>query len=487
MTTTSFLKNSNMGTSVLLIVLFCFVTSSEPSYSRSSSSRRKLVEVTNEDRFASPRIVILGATGVGKSSLANVLMGRDKNYNGQGFLYGCFKVFGLNNEETSVTKKTCQDQGKFLGNLSNPVITVVDTPGFGNNLVEEEKTIESLVNVLKDEIKFVHAFVICFKQQDNRMTASLRSMIGLLQKMFGDDFWENAILEGTHWNYHSKSVELRRSSNPPILEDWWTTQFNRLFQKEYGVKHRLPSVFIDTYYDKDSPYEVEQFTQQTDKLLQFARSRNPFECKDIKIALTEIRGLQDKIEDLEEDKDNKIKTIQNLMEANFRLNASLINSGLKFPASTVHPSSLQNQYCLTHSCYTPTEFALFGVGVCILGILIGVVVVAWVRNQCLAEDKLYEYSLDDHPPPIHQSESQNGYLANSAAEGQSLLLFPRSDSGGFSQPTPPPVVAVVSGTQSEATLRRHSMIKSQDELLTDDLDAINGNPPKLYGPLETQM
>ncbi len=37
--------------------------------------------------------------------------------------------------------------------------------GFGNNLVEEEKTIESLVNMLKDEIKFIHAFVICFKQQ----------------------------------------------------------------------------------------------------------------------------------------------------------------------------------------------------------------------------------------------------------------------------------------------------------------------------------
>jgi len=40
--------------------------------------------------------------------------------------------------------------------------------GFGNNLVEEEQTIESLVRVLKEEIKFVHAFVIAFKQQDNR-------------------------------------------------------------------------------------------------------------------------------------------------------------------------------------------------------------------------------------------------------------------------------------------------------------------------------
>ena len=52
---------------------------------------------------------------------------------------------------------------------------------------------------------------------------------------------------------------------------------------------------------------------------------------------------------------------------------------------------LQNQYCWSNKCYTPTEFALFGIGICVLGILIGIVAVAWFRNQCSAEDKYYSY------------------------------------------------------------------------------------------------
>jgi hypothetical protein len=49
-------------------------------------------------------------------------------------------------------------------------------------------------------------------------------MIGLIQKMFGEHFWENAILEATHWNYHHKNNELRLSSKPQITEEWWTSQ-----------------------------------------------------------------------------------------------------------------------------------------------------------------------------------------------------------------------------------------------------------------------
>ena len=68
-------------------------------------------------------------------------------------------------------------------------------------------------------------------------------------------------------------------------------------------------------------------------------------------------------------------------------------------------SSLQNQYCMQNDCYTPTEFALFGIGICIAGILIGVIVLAYVKNKCSAEDKLYEYTLDDTRDQVSAKET----------------------------------------------------------------------------------
>ena len=191
-------------------------------------------------------------------------------------------------------------------------------------------------------------------------------MIGLMQKMFGDEFWENAIIEATHWNYHSKSIQMRHSSNPPIIEDWWTNQFNQLFKQEYGLSFDLPSVFIDTYYNKSNEQELIKFQENTVKLYNFASTHNPFQCKDINIALTEIGELQEKSQELEETivalKVDKNKAT----EENFQLEQQLKKQNQE-TSNSGYAASLQYKYCSSHKCYSPMEFAIYGFGICIAG------------------------------------------------------------------------------------------------------------------------
>lgn len=355
---------------------------------------------------------------MGKSSLANVLVGRDKNFNGANFRNGCFKVSaGLD----SITKMTCADQGYWQGDTSKQRFTIVDTPGFGDNLVEEEKTIENLVTTLRDEIKYVHVFVIAFKQSDNRMTNSLRSMISLFEKMFGTKFWDNAILEATHWNHGEDAERIRMDSDPPITQKFWTDEFNRILRKEYNLKKDLKSVFIDTFYHHSSDYETEVFNNNSKALLDYALSREPFECKDIEIALTEIRQLQNHIDSLIKEEQDKKNIIQDLIEQRNELQKVLTMHGLTTPP----PNSERQKgstYCSVNKCYTPTEFAMFGLGAIVMGTMLGVIGISWFKHQCLPDEKEElrererELSRNNsllRIPPSHASDSkhqlENGY------------------------------------------------------------------------------
>ena len=137
--------------------------------------------------------------------------------------------------------------------------------------------------------------------------------------MFGSKFWDNALLEATHWNFGNNAKRIREASKPPITREFWTAEFNRKLQENFSLKRNLSSVFIDSFHDTNDSLEVEIYNSEAKTLFDFAKSRKPFHCelnktsrshllhqflilccsgKDIEIALTEIQELQMKLGNL---------------------------------------------------------------------------------------------------------------------------------------------------------------------------------------------
>ena len=272
-------------------------------------SSRRYENVTNENRWPIPRIIIIGKSGAGKSSLANVLMGRDKGFNGTGFEGGCFKSdVSQPADGNKITSQTCADVKPWLGNLTYGKVTVIDTPGLmETNLEKEERTISELARKLKDEYKFINTFLIAIKESDaTRYTRETHSMMNLFANMFGDEFWCNVMIAFTHWGYSYVDVKRRRDqgdTGTPKNEENWKEQQNQLFRKHLGVTFDLPAVFIDAHYKKDGGFEEGNFTQETQKLLDFSKKKIPFACKDVKAVKTELRIVLDTLNN--ETKKNK--------------------------------------------------------------------------------------------------------------------------------------------------------------------------------------
>ena len=66
-----------------------------------------------------------------------------------------------------------------------------------------------------------------------------------MSAMFGNAFWDFAIIGVTHWAFDANSIAERNRTGKS--EDWYLTKWNKEFKEKFHLGKDISGVFIDAW------------------------------------------------------------------------------------------------------------------------------------------------------------------------------------------------------------------------------------------------
>merc|ERR1711934_160416 len=234
------------------------------------------------------KILVIGKTGTGKSSLCNVLCGADHGAD----------VFPVSAEAMSCTQRTFFCEANFNKNKEEP-ISLIDTIGFDDPDTDDDaKIIAELVLKLKNGCDFVNLFVIAVNGQNPRLDGSLLGMIKIFEGMFGQDFWKQVVVLFTRMPMDEKAKK-KREKNSKQSDDELAQKYMAEVAKRFKNGKQIDYVFLDSCFDKEDPEEKRCFDQAMDKLLNALNAANDLPTSKVQEVATEKAALRREIAEKE--------------------------------------------------------------------------------------------------------------------------------------------------------------------------------------------
>lgn len=239
-----------------------------------------------ENKFISTKLIVMGETGNGKSSLGNFILGKQ-----------AFPVSDKSTTETKITKG-------HHGINKNKDIFVIDTPGLCDTRNEDREHLIQMVDYIKKHHS-LQAIIITLNIHQPRLSSYICSLIKLICNIFpSSNIWEHVALVFTKCYYYLPS-EIKQKQMKTVKEEI-IPKFLEIIKETNGNNsiNSFPTFFIDSDFVKRDPSSIEE----VDRLIAWAHSLMPIDANDVK-------AIDPKIKETIKEKDiKKSKTVKGNIE-----------------------------------------------------------------------------------------------------------------------------------------------------------------------------
>jgi GTPase SAR1 family protein len=228
-------------------------------------------------------VIALGNTGVGKSSLMNMLSGNENE-------------FEVNNNAINYANVIESKVFNAMGENKYPKLRLIDTQGLSDGR-GDERDYENIKNIVQKmrELEYIDLFLLCLEGPNPRLSHYVKTTVQLFRDTF-PNFLDHTVIIFNKWIEADIEVLNHRKK-----------EYQEIFKKDYQ-KENIPCYFIDSNFNREIIRYDEEGEPKKTKLPKKLRERYLDEVERLLLHL-EAKGCRCDVRNLEAIKEIKKKFI----------------------------------------------------------------------------------------------------------------------------------------------------------------------------------